>query len=95
VLAGRWRVYAVLRSEPAGPTPSAAVAGIYAWNMPNGRANEVSRVVVPCSAEYRTVNLGVHRLEKDATIQVQPKGAGAYGDVRTTYVDRFILVFEE
>ena len=91
-LAGRWRVYAVLRAEAAGEAPAAVVAGVYAWNLPNGGANEVSRVVVPCGAAYQTVDLGLHRLEKDATIQIQPQGMGAYGQVKATCVDRLFLV---
>jgi hypothetical protein len=91
-LAGRWRVYAVLRAEAAGDAPAAVVAGIYAWNRADGGANEVSRLAVPCSAEYRTVDLGAHRLEKDATIQVQPQGVGGYGQVKATFVDRLFLI---
>ena len=94
-LAGRWRAYAVLRAEADGEQESAVVAGIYAWNRPDGGAGEVSRVVVPAGGEYRTVDLGVHRLEKDATIQVQPNGAGAYGRVAATLIDRLFLVRAE
>jgi len=95
-LAGRWRVYVVLRAEPDGPDPAAVVAGIYAWNMPGGNANEVSRVTVECpperSGEYQTIDLGVHRLMEGATVQVQPNGSGTYGRVKATWVDRLILV---
>jgi len=94
-LVGRWRVHVVLRAEAAGEAESAVVAGVYAWNLPSGNANEVSRVVVPCGGGYQTVDLGVHRLEKDATIQVQPHGAGAYGKAGVTYVDRLFLVRAE
>lgn len=90
-LAGRWRVYAVLRAESAGAVPSAVVAGIYAWNTASARAHEVSRLVVPCTAAYQTIDLGIHQLEQDSTIQVQPRGAGAYGAVTCTFVDRLLL----
>ncbi len=94
-LAGRWRVYAVARAEAAGLEPSAVVAGIYAWNAAAARANEVSRLAVPCAAAYQTVDLGVHRLEQDSTIQLQPRGAGAYGEVTCTFVERLFLVQAE
>ena len=98
-LAGRWRVHAVVRAEPAGAEPSAIVLGIYAWNMPSGNANEVYRLVEECAAgeadAYRTFDLGVHRLEKGATIQVQPNGDGSYGSIKTTWIDRFFLIGAE
>jgi hypothetical protein len=94
-LAGRWRIYAVVRADAATDAPSAIVAGVYAWNTPYGGANEVSRAVVPCGPEYQTIDLGMHRLEKGATIQVQPHGAGAYGQVKTTDTDRLFPIRAE
>ena len=94
-LDGRWRVHAVVRAAPDGDQPSAIVLGIYAWNMPSGNANEVSRVAAECPADkadtYRTFDLGVHRLEKGATINVQPGGDGSYGRTKTTWIDRLFL----
>ena len=98
-LEGRWRIHAVVRAQPAGDQPSAIVLGIYAWNMPSGNANEVYRVVAECpeehTNEYRTFDLGVHRLKEGATIQVQPSGAGSYGEIRTTWIDRLFLIAAE
>jgi len=98
-LEGRWRVHAMARAEPAGEDPSAIVLGVYAWNMPGGNANEAYRLVAECLAgqggEYRTFDLGVHRLKKGATIQVQPNGDGSYGQIKTTWIDRFFLVAAE
>jgi hypothetical protein len=98
-LEGRWRVHAVMRAEPAGDDPSAIVLGIYAWNLPGGGANEVYRVVAECppnqAGAYRTFDLGVHRLQEGATLQVQPNGAGSYGKIKATWIDRFFLIAAE
>ena len=98
-LEGRWRVYAVVRAKPAGDEPTAIAIGVYAWNMPSGNANEVYRVIAEFpkeqAGEYRTFDLGVHRLKKGATIQVQPNGDGSYGKIEAAWIDRFLLVAAE
>ena len=84
-LEGRWRVHAVVRAEPAAAEPSAIVLGVYAWNMPSGNANEVYRLVAECAPEqtgnYRTFDLGVHRLTQSAGAFREPHRTAAAGPV--------------
>ena len=98
-LEGRWRVHVVVRATPADDAPAAIALGVYAWNMPSGNANEVYRVIADCTreqaGEYRTIDLGVHRLDKGATIQVQPNGDGSYGTIEATWIDCIFLVAAE
>lgn len=91
-LAGRWRVYAVIRAQPKGAAPAALVMGIY-------NPNELCRLVVECppdaAGDYRTFDLGVQQLAAGARIWIQPNGAGSYGQIEATGVDRFFLIRQE
>ena len=95
-LAGRWRVHGVLRAEPADDAEAAIALGIYARDLPDGAAREVARHVAAWAPGgedgYRTFDLGVHDLGPGSTIWVQPNGAGSYGGITATYVDRLVLI---
>ena len=95
-LAGRWRVHVVIRAEPAGDAEAAVALGIYARDLPDATAREVARHVAAWARGgedgYRTFDLGVHELGPGSTIWVQPNGAGSYGEVTATCVDRLFLI---
>ena len=95
-LAGRWRVHVVLRAEPGGADAGAVALGVYARDRPDGAVQEVARHVAACPAAqadgYRTFDLGTHELAAGSTIWVQPNGAGSYGQIEATCIDRMFLI---
>ncbi|NLC57114.1 MAG: DUF4838 domain-containing protein [Armatimonadetes bacterium] len=91
-LEGRWRVYVVARAQPKGEQPAGIALGIY-------NPRELCRLIgefSPAEAgHYRTFDLGVRRLTPGAKIWVQPSGAGSFGEVEATWIDRVFLIAAE
>lgn len=88
-LAGKWKVYVVLRSKPAGEGKVGVAVGIYA---PSELFRTTPEFDVSSSATYKTIDMGEFTLGGSAKIWIQPNGAGSFGEKEATWVDRVFLV---
>ena len=88
-LAGKWRVYVVLRSKPAEDAPVGVAVGIYA---PMELCRATAEFDATTGKTHQTVDLGVWTLGESAKIWARPNGAGSFGEKESTWIDRVFLV---
>jgi hypothetical protein len=89
-LAGRYRIYAVVRVESTGGSPSVVTLGISKGDV---RVEAVFAGANAC--EFRTIDLGTHELSAGAKIWIRADGEVRSKTGQAVYVDRLLLITAE